>query len=78
MQQSESILKLLLKNPDKELQSEWAECITSLVKDYPSNFIQWGQVWPELALAAIRELETGTTHSIMLQLIKSRLAEAKQ
>lgn len=39
MQQSDIILKALLKNPEKELQTEWADCIAAIVNDYPCNFI---------------------------------------
>jgi len=42
--------------------------------EYPNTHIQWGAVWPELALAAIKEMEQGYC-TIMLQLIKSRLQE---
>jgi len=77
MQLSDLILKTLLKNPDKECQNEWADCIASLVSDYPCNFISWATVWPELMVAAIREMEMGSTNKIMLHLMKVRLSESK-
>ena len=58
MQISEGILKLLLKNPEKEHHAEWADCICALICDYPSNFIVWGSVWTDLTLAGIREMES--------------------
>lgn len=55
----------------------WASCICGVLVDYPSTFVQWGSVWPELQVAAIKEMETGS-HSIMLAMTRARLQESSK
>jgi hypothetical protein len=56
-QHSEYVLKTLLKSissADKETRELISVCLATLTVEYPSNFVSWQNVWPELMVVAIK------------------------
>ena len=57
MQHSEYVLKTLLKavaSADKETRELISVCLATITAEYPSTFVSWQNVWPELMLTAIK------------------------
>ena len=73
------MLRLLLKLANTKVSNTVREaiydCLAFGIKDYPSTFVAWQNVWADLMQAGIKQMELFCKYTILEALINARLTE---